>query len=183
MRCLLSFDAHSTLIITILQSELPPKFSDPLCFGGTYNLKITLINRLLRNLSRQVSAGRKKIFFSYFEFDLKKLLPTPFYLILKSYLTVRNFYVKINNTFSQICDIKAGVPRGSSSRRGLASSRKSLGSYPRSFTKKLNMKNISSAITSQQILRVNKPAMKNFLKNLSFGVDVKVYGPPLTYKT
>ena len=46
-------------------------------------------------------------------FKLKKLLPTPFYLLLKSYLTKRNFYVKINSTFSQICDIQAGVPQGS----------------------------------------------------------------------
>ena len=39
---------------------------------------------------------------------------------------------------------------------------------PDQSSKKLNMKNISSAITSQQIsakaLRVNKPAMKKFLK-------------------
>ena len=31
-------------------------------------------------------------------------------------------------------------------------------------------------------LRVNKTAMKKFLKNLSFEVDVKQEVPPLTYK-
>ena len=31
-------------------------------------------------------------------------------------------------------------------------------------------------------LRVNKPAMKRFLKNLSFGVDVKLKVPSLTYE-
>ena len=31
-------------------------------------------------------------------------------------------------------------------------------------------------------LRINKPAMKKFLKNLAFEVDVKLYFLPLTYK-
>ena len=41
-------------------------------------------------------------------------------------------------------------------------------------------------IFSQQISgknsQINKPAMINFLKNLSLGVDVKVLVAPLTYK-
>ena len=50
------------------------------------------------------------------------------------------------------------------------------------------MKNISSATDFlsarflAKTLRVNKPAMKKFPKNLSFGVDVKLQVPPLTYK-
>ena len=31
-------------------------------------------------------------------------------------------------------------------------------------------------------LRVNKPVMKKFLKNLSFGVDVKLFISPVMYK-
>ena len=46
-------------------------------------------------------------------FKLKNLLSTPSYLLLLPYLIERNFYVKINNTFSQICGIKTGVPQGS----------------------------------------------------------------------
>lgn len=46
-------------------------------------------------------------------FKLKTLLPTHFYLILKSYLSNRYFYVKVNNEFSNIYDIQAGVPQGS----------------------------------------------------------------------
>lgn len=46
-------------------------------------------------------------------FKLKKLLPTPFYLVLKSYLSERQFYVKVNNEISQIYNINAGVPQGS----------------------------------------------------------------------
>ena len=34
----------------------------------------------------------------------------------------------------------------------------------------------------QKTLRVNKSAMKKFLKNLSFEVDIKLLVPPLTYK-
>lgn len=46
-------------------------------------------------------------------FKLKKLLPTPFYLLLKSYLSERHFYVRVNNETSQIYSINAGVPQGS----------------------------------------------------------------------
>ena len=44
------------------------------------------------------------------------------------------------------------------------------------FDRRLVIKNISSATSSQQIsaLKVNKPAMKKFRKNLLFGVDVKL---------
>lgn len=46
-------------------------------------------------------------------YKLKKLLPAPFYLFLKSYLKGRSFYVKINNETSDIKYIAAGVPQGS----------------------------------------------------------------------
>ena len=49
------------------------------------------------------------------------------------------------------------------------------------------MKNFSSASFSSQVSGKNSeskinPARKKFLKNLSFGVDVKLQVPPLTYK-
>ena len=34
----------------------------------------------------------------------------------------------------------------------------------------------------ENTIRVNKIAMKSFSKNLSFGVDFKLYAPPLMYK-
>lgn len=46
-------------------------------------------------------------------FKLKKLLPTPFYHILKSFLNNRLYYVKVNREFSQIYNVEAGVPQGS----------------------------------------------------------------------
>lgn len=46
-------------------------------------------------------------------YKLKKQLPTPYYLFLKSYLTQRKFYVKVNDDTSSICQINAGVPQGS----------------------------------------------------------------------
>ena len=35
---------------------------------------------------------------------------------------------------------------------------------------------------TQFCLQFDEPAMKKFLKNLSFGVDIKLQIPPLTYK-
>lgn len=46
-------------------------------------------------------------------FKLKSFLPTPFYLLLQSYLSDRLFYVKHNNDYSNIRSISAGVPQGS----------------------------------------------------------------------
>ena len=46
-------------------------------------------------------------------FRLKLLLPAPFYLVLKSYLSDCYFYVKINNSVSDICEIKAVIPQTS----------------------------------------------------------------------
>lgn len=46
-------------------------------------------------------------------FKLKHFLPTPFYLLIKSYLRERTFYVNISDEDSEICDVKSGVPQGS----------------------------------------------------------------------
>lgn len=44
---------------------------------------------------------------------MKNILPAPFYLFFKSYLSSRSFYVKVNDDFSNILQIKAGIPQGS----------------------------------------------------------------------
>lgn len=46
-------------------------------------------------------------------FKMKTLLPTPFYLLLKSYLSERRFFVNVNDADSEIGLIKSGVPQGS----------------------------------------------------------------------
>lgn len=46
-------------------------------------------------------------------YKLKHLLPTPFYLLLKSYLYKRTFYVNVDGEVSINGSIKAGVPQGS----------------------------------------------------------------------
>ena len=46
-------------------------------------------------------------------FKLKNIFPAPYYLLLKSYLSDRNFRVKINTTLSSLQTISAGVPQGS----------------------------------------------------------------------
>jgi len=45
------------------------------------------------------------------QFKLKKFLPTPLYLLIKSYLTDRHFQVQFNSSISEIAPIKAGVPQ------------------------------------------------------------------------
>ncbi|KAL4121623.1 hypothetical protein QTP88_014097 [Uroleucon formosanum] len=46
-------------------------------------------------------------------FKLKHFLPSPYYLILKSYLENRSFSVRQKNNISSIKNIEAGVPQGS----------------------------------------------------------------------
>ena len=46
-------------------------------------------------------------------FKLKILLPAPFYILLKSYLTDRLFYVNANDEDSNFAKINAGIPQGS----------------------------------------------------------------------
>lgn len=46
-------------------------------------------------------------------FKLKQILPFTYFLIFKSFLTSRYFVVNINNYFSKMYPIKAGVPQGS----------------------------------------------------------------------
>jgi len=45
-------------------------------------------------------------------FKLKKFLPAPYYLLLKSYLGNRTFCVRVNNSYSSNFQILAGVPQG-----------------------------------------------------------------------
>ena len=71
-------------------------------------------------------------------------------------------------------------------RRGLVCRRKSLGSYPRSVIQneiwKIFLRRLPLSRLMAKTLRVNKAAMKKILKNLSFGVDVKLQVSPLLYK-
>lgn len=46
-------------------------------------------------------------------YKLKILLPTPFYLLIRSYLNERKFFVNIGEEDSEIGNIKSGVPQGS----------------------------------------------------------------------
>lgn len=46
-------------------------------------------------------------------YKLKQILPAPFYVLLKSYLNDRSFYVNVNDENSEIGSVKSGVPQGS----------------------------------------------------------------------
>lgn len=44
---------------------------------------------------------------------IETLLPYQYHAVLKSYLSNRKFYVKVNESKSELCNISAGVPQGS----------------------------------------------------------------------
>ena len=44
---------------------------------------------------------------------IRKQFPEQIHQLIKSYLSSRTFVIKINDTYSQVKDIKAGVPQGS----------------------------------------------------------------------
>jgi hypothetical protein len=46
-------------------------------------------------------------------YKLKLSLPLNYFIVLKSYLQNRNFLVKIENEYTQLFHIHAGVPKGS----------------------------------------------------------------------
>lgn len=46
-------------------------------------------------------------------YKLKKLIPAPFYFVIKAYLNDRRFFVSVNETFSDFGYINAGIPQGS----------------------------------------------------------------------
>lgn len=46
-------------------------------------------------------------------YKIKHLLPNQYCLLLESYLTERFFWVKQENAYSELKEIKAGVPQGS----------------------------------------------------------------------
>lgn len=54
-----------------------------------------------------------KVWHSGLLYKLKNILPAPFYTFFLSYLSNRSFYVKVNNDFSSIYQIEAGIPQGS----------------------------------------------------------------------
>ncbi|CAK9829625.1 Probable RNA-directed DNA polymerase from transposon X-element [Anthophora retusa] len=44
---------------------------------------------------------------------IKEAFPLPYYQLLKSYLEDRTFFVKVQESYSEVCSIEAGVPQGS----------------------------------------------------------------------
>ena len=60
-----------------------------------------------------VAQAFDKVWHNGLLFKLKKFMPAPLYLILKSYLEHRKFKVRHGNAFSPLFVIEAGVPQGS----------------------------------------------------------------------
>lgn len=54
-----------------------------------------------------------RVWYTGLLYKIKKLLPHPYYLLIKSYLTDRYFQVSQGNTNSKYYQIEAGVPQGS----------------------------------------------------------------------
>lgn len=60
-----------------------------------------------------VAQAFDRVWFEGLLFKLKKFLPAPYYLLIKSYLSDRTFIVRQNSCYSNYFDILAGVPQGS----------------------------------------------------------------------
>lgn len=92
------------------------------CFHSTIEQVHRIVNEINRSFEEKkycsavfldISQAFDKVWHEGLFFKLKKLLPHPFYELIRSYLSGRMFFVKQNNDFSQIYEINAGVPQGS----------------------------------------------------------------------
>jgi hypothetical protein len=45
-------------------------------------------------------------------YKIKNTSPSPYYLLLKSYITERHFQIKYNNSYSNCYQVKSGIPQG-----------------------------------------------------------------------
>lgn len=84
------------------------------CHRVVKTIRESLENKLFcSSVFLDVKQAFDKVWHKGLLFKLKNLLPTPFYLLLKSYLNERKFYVCVNDEVSDIANIESGVPQGS----------------------------------------------------------------------
>lgn len=114
---------YSRMILIIEQSEIIPNHQ----FGFRNNHStIEQVHRIVNTINHSfetkkycsavfldISQAFDKVWHSGLLYKLKKMLPYHFYEVIKSYLHHRHFYVNQNGEFSDIFEIKAGVPQGS----------------------------------------------------------------------
>jgi hypothetical protein len=60
-----------------------------------------------------VSQAFDRVWHSVLLYKIKQFLPPPYFFLLKSYLSDRQFQVRVGNENSELQPIKAGVPQGS----------------------------------------------------------------------
>lgn len=81
-----------------------------------------IVNKILASLEEKtyctgafldLKQAFDKVWYSGLLYKLKNLLPSPYYLLLQSYITERHFQVKYNTAYSRCYPVKAGVPQGS----------------------------------------------------------------------
>lgn len=60
-----------------------------------------------------VAQAFDKVWHTGLLYKIKNTLPSPYYLLLKSYISERHFQIKYNNSYSACYQVKSGVPQGS----------------------------------------------------------------------
>lgn len=92
------------------------------CKHGTIEQVHRVVNKINRDMEHKrycsaafldVSQAFDKVWHTGLMYKLKKNLPAQYYLILKSYISNRYFYVKQEGTYTRLYPINAGVPQGS----------------------------------------------------------------------
>ncbi|CAG9122974.1 unnamed protein product [Plutella xylostella] len=110
-----------------LQLSLPLQHCTPTEFGFRKNdATVEQVHRVCEHIREALECKKycsgvfldvqqafDKVWHNGLLYKLKKSLPHNLYLLLKSYLEHRIFYVKINDSVSEFYEINAGVPQGS----------------------------------------------------------------------
>jgi hypothetical protein len=61
----------------------------------------------------EVAQAFDKVWHTGLLYKIKNTFPSPYYLLLKSYITERHFQIKHNDSYSNCYQVKSGVPQGS----------------------------------------------------------------------
>jgi hypothetical protein len=86
-----------------------------------YN-KHRIVNKITTNLKEEtlctavflhIAQAFDKVWHTGLLYKIKNAFPSPYYLLLKSYITERHFQIKYNNSYSDCYQVKSGVPQGS----------------------------------------------------------------------
>lgn len=89
---------------------------------STFQQTHRIVNKIATSLEQKtlctavfldVAQAFDKVWHNGLLHKIKNILPSSYYLLLKSYISERYFQVKFNNSYSNYCKVQSGVPQGS----------------------------------------------------------------------